>query len=256
MSQIYFYLIFIVIFLFQQQNLVASEKSKTNDVFIQSQNKNIFPETPLIKKIVFEGNSEFLDEDLNTITKKFLDQPATLSNLQQIAKRVSQLYWDNGFLTSDAYPALEQDISQGIIYIKVVEGELDKISIIDDSGKIIDNESIKDFLRRQAGFPLNVNNLLEGLKLLKNQHNVTKIESELQKGSLPKLSNLKLKIKQDNQFRIEVNADNYGAFNSGQEEGNFEFTAKDLSREGDKLVVNSVVSEGSEQALIDYQITL
>ena len=248
-------LLLILICFSQQKRLVALENSNTTDELIKSE-KYIIYETPLIKQIVIEGNSKFLDEDLNSITQKFLEQPATLSNLQEIARQVSQFYWDQGFLTSDAYPPLEQDISQGIIFIKVMEGELDKISIIDDSGKTIDNKSIKDFLRRRGGFPLNINNLLEGLKLLKTQHNVSKIESELQEGSLPKLSNLDLKIKQDSQFNIEVNADNYGAFNSGQEEGKFEFTANDLSGQGDKLVVNGVLSEGSEQALIDYQMPL
>ncbi|ACB54278.1 hypothetical protein cce_4932 [Crocosphaera subtropica ATCC 51142] len=256
MSQFCFYLVFSVIFLFQQQNLVASEKLRTNHRFIESQDKNIFCETLLIKKIIIKGNSEFLTEELNLITRKFLKQPATLSNLQQIAREVSQFYWNKGFLTSEAYPPVEQDISQGVVTIKVIEGELDKIDITDGFGRKIENSLIKNWLHRQAGKPLNVDDLLEGLQLLKIKYNLTKIESELQKGTLPKFSNLKLKIEQGEQYRIHLQGNNYGSFNSGQEAGNFQFIANNLSGKSDKLDVSGIVSEGSEQALIDYQIPL
>ncbi len=256
MSQIFFCLVFVVIFLCQEQILGACEKPNNQRDLLQSQEKCLFGEVPLIKEVILEGNSEFLTEELKLITAQFLKQPATLSSLQQIAQAVSQFYWDKGFLTSDAYPSLEQDISQGVVIIKIIEGELETIEITNSSGERIENSSIEDFLRNRAGFPLNVDHLLEGLKLLKTQYNVTKIESELTDGTLPKFSNLRLNIEQGNQFKIQVQGDNYGAFNSGQEQGNLKFIAQDLSGKGDKLAVNGILSEGSEQALIDYQIPL
>ncbi len=256
MNQIFVCLVFVVIFFYQDKILGACEKPKYQRDLLEVKEKCFLSEAPLIKEVILEGNSQFLTEELKLITAQFLKQPANLSNLHQIAQAVSQFYWDKGFLTSDAYPLPEQDISQGVVIIKIIEGELETIEITNSSGEIIENSLIKDFLSERAGFPLNVNNLLEGLKLLKTQHNVTKIESELTDGTLPQFSNFKLNIEQGNQFQFQVQGDNYGAFNSGQEQGNLQFIAQDLSGKGDKLAVNGILSEGSEQALIDYEIPL
>ena len=256
MSQIFVCLVFVLIFLCQDKMNGACERPKSQRDLLESQEKCVLSEAPLIKEVMLEGNSEFLTEELKLITAQFLEQPATLSSLQQIAQAISQFYWNKGFLTSDAYPSSEQDISQGVVVIKIIEGQLETIEISNSSGEIIENRLIKDFLRNRAGFPLNVDNLLEGLKLLKTQHNVTKIESELTDGTLPQFSNLKLNIEQGNQFQIQVRGDNYGAFNSGQEQGTLQFTAQDLSGKGDKLAVNGILSEGSEQAVINYELPL
>lgn len=259
MLKFYSFLIFILPLFFQSSVLGLDDNSKNNEPLIFSDmtsNKIVASEIPLIKKIILEGNRVFLDEELQPITEKFLKQPATLFTVQQIAQEISEFYWQKGFLTSDAYPSLEQDISQGLIIIKIREGELEDIKINNLSGRQIDDEFIRSWLRFRAGTPLNIDKLSEALKILQLKPNIQTIEADLKEGTLPKFSRLEMNIRQAPNYQIQVQGDNFGSFNSGQEEGFFEFSVKSLSGRGDQLQVKGIISEGSEQAIIDYRFPL
>lgn len=84
----------------------------------------------LVKDIKVIGNT-VLQLEIDSIVKdsRLKYRTATFEDLVCLRSRITQLYLDEGYVTSGAFLANNQDLSDGIVTIQVVEGELEDIVI-------------------------------------------------------------------------------------------------------------------------------
>lgn len=84
-----------------------------------------------IKKVNVEGVTAFDSAIIENIYAQYLNKNVPLSSVWIIAEKVTRLYQDNGYFLSRAYvPA--QEIDQGIVTIRVVEGFVGAIEFDND----------------------------------------------------------------------------------------------------------------------------
>ncbi len=218
------------------------------------QMRNTPENQPLIAEIAISGSTIFSQMQLQSAVAQFLGKPARLGTIQEIARAIAELYWQNGYKTSDAYPLKAQELSQGIVKIRVVEGSLESIEI--EGLHHVREDYVRDRLFLKAKTPLNVDALLEAVQQLQLNPLFTTVNASLTRGSSPPSSILKVSLVEAPNYRLQIGGDNYGAYSSGENQGAASFALNSLTGRGDRLSAQILVSEGSQQLIADYQIPL
>ena len=81
-----------------------------------------------IKAFKIEGATIFDQANLNTVISSYQEKELTLSEINQAADAITAAYRQRGYLIANAFiPA--QDIKDGVVIIKVVEGKIGNITI-------------------------------------------------------------------------------------------------------------------------------
>ena len=215
--------------------------------WVISQNHNL-----RIVKVIIEGNTVFSDAELEAIISDFVGKPITLENVQLLAKAIAEFYVANGYTTSDAYSFPHQNLLDGEVRILVVEGILEAVEI--KGLHSVGENYVRE--RLNVGKVLNTEQLVEQLQLLQLNPLFASVEAQLKQGSQPQSSILSMKIVENPNFNLTFGIDNYGAFNSGEIEGDANFTINSLTGNGDRLSTQLIISEGSRQIIADYQFPL
>lgn len=209
-----------------------------------------------VKRFVFEGNTIFNNEQLETVVDPFTRKEITLSELLEARTAITNFYVERGYITSGAFLPVKgnQTISPdgAVVTIQIVEGKLEKINIIGSSRL---QNYILSRLPSQNDV-INRNRLLEALHLLQLDPLFETISSELREGSSSDKSLLELKVKERNPFRIEVVLDNYPSPASGSFQRRVELTHANLLGLGDKLSLGYRNTNGSNTATAGYSIPI
>jgi hemolysin activation/secretion protein len=209
-----------------------------------------------VKRFVFEGNTIFNNEQLETVVDPFTRKEITLSELLEARTAITNFYVERGYITSGAFLPVKgnQTISPdgAVVTIQIVEGKLEKINIIGSSRL---QNYILSRLPSQNDV-INKNRLLEALHLLQLDPLFETISSELREGSSSEKSLLELKVKERNPFRIEAVLDNYPSPASGSFQRRVELTHANLLGLGDKLSLGYRNTNGSNTATAGYSIPI
>jgi hemolysin activation/secretion protein len=122
------------------------EPGKAEDAVITQQKQfdpnipvDFYKKTILIKRINLDGNTIFLDQDLGKYFTPLLGKEVSLASLYEIAEKITNHYRKEGYVLAAAFIP-EQELRNGLIKIKIVEGYISKINLEGDfeRTKIID----------------------------------------------------------------------------------------------------------------------
>ncbi|XRZ02916.1 ShlB/FhaC/HecB family hemolysin secretion/activation protein [Xenorhabdus stockiae] len=167
-----------------------------------------------IHQIQFEGADNLSASVQQALSKPYLSHCLTVGKINELVRQVSNTYIEKGYVTSQA-GLNAQDLSNGILTIKVMEG---KISAI-----LLDGESplaLKMAFPHMVGKPLNLRDIEQGMEQL-NRLPSQQITIDIQPAQQPGYSDVMLKRTES---RLPVNAslgiDNSGQKNTGQEQMN------------------------------------
>jgi hemolysin activation/secretion protein len=156
----------------------------------------------------------------------------TLGALNNAVEQITQLYIEQGYLTSNAIlPA--QRLDQGIVQIEVLEGTLDSISV--DGLKRLNESYVTSRLGLGIDTPLNVNDLEEQLRLLQLDPNLDNFDVSLQSGDELGASHLLLEVDEAKPFFGTAFVDNYSARSVGSTRGGLNLGYRNLAGMGDVL---------------------
>jgi hemolysin activation/secretion protein len=158
-----------------------------------------------VRAFQFEGNHAFTDAELSEVTKPFSNRRINGDELEQARRDVSVYYVSHGYVNSGAIIP-DQDPTNGIIVLRIVEGRLSEIRL--QGNKWLRDSFITNRIQRWATTPVNLNKLQEGLQLLRENPNVGQVNAELKPGSVPGESVLDLKVKDLQPFRFGLQFDN------------------------------------------------
>jgi hemolysin activation/secretion protein len=153
----------------------------------------------------FYGNTVFSDAELARVTEPFTDRELSSEELEQARRSVTLHYINHGYINSGAVIP-DQDPTNGIIVIRIVEGVLSGIEL--RGNKWLRDSYLTGRLRRWSTPPLNLNRLQEGLHLLRQNPNVEQINAELKPGTAPGDSTLDLRVQDRQPFRLGLQVDN------------------------------------------------
>jgi hemolysin activation/secretion protein len=168
-----------------------------------------------VREYRFEGNKVFSNDELAKVTEPFTNRELNSEDIEQARRAVSLHYVNRGYINSGAVIP-DQDPTGGIIRVRVVEGVLSETEL--HGNRWLRDGYINRHLRRWSGAPLNVNELQEGLQVLRQNPNVGQINAELKPGVSPGESLLDLRVEDRQPFRFGLQIDNQRPPSVGEEQ--------------------------------------
>lgn len=210
------------------------------------------PGSITVSRFEIVGSTVFSPETLAATTAKFLGRPLTFTELTQAASAITQLYLDNGYLTSGAFIPADQSFQGGIVRIQVSEGSLEEIQV--KGNQRLNPGYVQSRLAVGAGNPLNVNRLLEALQLLQLNPLFRSVSAELSASPNPGKSILTVTVAEADTFNTELRFENNRSPSTGSEKRQIQATEGNLLGLGDTLSVAYANTDGSDAVDASYTI--
>ncbi|NJN31154.1 MAG: ShlB/FhaC/HecB family hemolysin secretion/activation protein [Synechococcales cyanobacterium RM1_1_8] len=210
------------------------------------------PATVTVTGYKVEGSTVFDAQELAKITAPFLGE-VTFSDLLQARSAVTKLYVDRGYVTSGAFIP-PQTLDSGIVTIQVLEGKLEDVRI--NGSQRLHPHYVRTRLARAGAEPLNVQVLLEGLKLLQLDPLLSSISADLQAGIEPGTSLLDVTVTEADPFRATLAIDNGRSPSVGSIRRKVSFSHANVLGIGDGFDLSYSNTEGSNALDLSYSVPL
>jgi hemolysin activation/secretion protein len=215
------------------------------------------PGTPNIPVSSIEvlGSTIYNDRDFAPIIEPLEGRSVTLGELQTAADAVTQLYLNDGYLTSRAI-LVDQPVTDGVIRIQVVEGSLSDIQI--EGTRRLNQRYIRQRIQLGAGSPLRAEELEEQLRLLRTNPLFENVEASLRAGGELGQSILVVRVTEADPLFGSVGVDNYSPPSVGSERTTFDIGYRNLTGIGDEFTFSydRTTRGGANIFQFGYQVPL
>ena len=211
------------------------------------------PESITVDRFEFEGNTAFSDEELAKVTERFTKRPISFAELFQARSAVTQLYIEQGYITSGALIP-PQTLEGGVVKIQVVEGGLEAINV--SGTRRLNPNYVRSRIAVATSKPLNQKRLLEALQLLQLNPLIQNLSAELAAGTEPGLSLLEVRVTEAKTFNTQLVLDNNRSPSIGTFQRQVQLTEANLLGLGDGLSVGYNNTEGSNGVDIGYTLPI
>lgn len=211
------------------------------------------PTDVFVETIQITGSTVFETAELQAVVAPFEGQSLTAQQLVQVADAVTQLYLQNGYITTRAVLA-EQVITGGILEIQVFEGGIEAIAI--EGNRNLKDPFIRDRIARVTEAPLNQIILEEQLRLLQLHPLIETIEASLQAGDEQGSSVLTVLVEETSPVVGQLSFDNYSPNTVGSNRLGGEIGYLSPSGFGDEVSASVFISTtgGSEVYNVGYRV--
>ncbi|WP_216087071.1 ShlB/FhaC/HecB family hemolysin secretion/activation protein [Stanieria cyanosphaera] len=207
----------------------------------------------LVKKIEVLGNT-VLQSQIEREVQKLENRRVTFEDLICLRSKITQLYLNQGYVTSGAFLLNNSYLNSGIIQIQVIEGKLEKIEI--KGLKRLRQDYIRNRLQLATKTPLNRYQLENGLKLLLLDPLIERLSAELTAGKTPGRNILILDLQESPTFQAGIGGDNYRPSSVGSAQFSIFASQNNLLGFGDRLSGEYGITEGLDIYNFNYSIPL
>ncbi|MBW4612896.1 MAG: ShlB/FhaC/HecB family hemolysin secretion/activation protein [Desmonostoc vinosum HA7617-LM4] len=211
------------------------------------------PQTIIVERFEVIGSTVFSPAELTQATAEFTKRPITLAQVYQARSKITELYINNGYITSGAYIPL-QTIQSGVVKIQVLEGKLEDIQIT--GTQRLNSNYVRSRLEIATSPPLNRQRLLESLQLLQLNPLIKNLSAELSAGSRPGASVLQVAVNEANTFNAQVVLDNGRSPSVGSFRRRLQLNEANFLGLGDGLSLGYTNTDGSNSFDVGYTLPL
>ena len=204
-----------------------------------------------VEDIQVMGNTIFQDE-IEALVEPLEGRDITLQELLNLRTAISNLYVNNGYISSGAFVPTNQDLSDAIIQLQIVEGGVEQIDI--NGLSRLRDYYIRDRITPAAAPPLNVRRLEEALQLLQVDPLLQSVDAELTAGSEPGQNILILELTEADPFFVDLAVNNYRAPSIGSLQGTAAATHMNVLGFGDRLSASYDLTEGLDVYEFRYAV--
>ncbi|HYX14975.1 MAG TPA: ShlB/FhaC/HecB family hemolysin secretion/activation protein [Nostoc sp.] len=212
-----------------------------------------FPQNIVVERFEVVGSTVFSPEELALATAEFTKRPISLTEVYQARSKITDLYVQNGYITSGAYIP-PQTIQSGVIKIQVVEGKLEDIQVT--GTRRLNPNYVRSRLAIATPAPLNRQRLLEALQLLQLNPLIQNVSAELTAGSRAGTSLLEVKISEAKTFSSPIVLDNGRSPSVGSFRRGLRLNEANLLGFGDSLNLGYTNTDGSNSFDASYTLPL
>lgn len=199
------------------------------------------------------GITLITQEQAQEALKSFTNRKLTFDQIKEAATAVSNLYTQIGRVAQAVVPP--QDIVNGQIWIKVIEGKVGgvKIELDKDAPSRLKSKVIQQFIaaNNPPGSYIDLNGLERSLALL-NETPGNEVTGELSPGDQEETSNIQVNAKDTGLFAGRVDVSNYGASNTGVGQLTGSMALNNPSGNGDQATLDVIGSQGSIFGQLKY----
>jgi hemolysin activation/secretion protein len=211
------------------------------------------PTTIVVNQFQVLGSTVFSDADFLEVLTPFIGRPLSLSELLNANQAVTDLYIENGYITTGSFVPAGQVVDDGVVVIQVVEGQLADISV---QGSQRLNP---DYLRSRInliGQPLNVNRLLRALQNLQVDPLIDNLSAELVETPNPGESELRVTVQEADSFSLQFQLNNYENPLVESFQQQVQLTELNLTGQGDNLTLTYQHAGLSNTVQLDYALPI
>jgi len=196
----------------------------------------------IIKQVLFVGNTVFSQQELEAVTKEFLNREIRVSDVEAIRRKVSQHYADQGYINSGA--VLEsQSLASGLLTLKIIEGRL--VDVRQTGQERLPEAYIRDRLIAGSGEPLNVNELQDSYRLLLGDPLIKQLNGQLLPGSRLGENILDVKVTRARPYQLSFGVDDYQTPSVGEIVGRMGGWVDNLLTLGERIDAQFIASGGA-----------
>lgn len=206
-------------------------------------------DTVVIQTFEIVGSTVFAAAEFAPLTTPYVDRPITFSDILELRDEITQLYRDNGYITSGAIVP-PQALNDGVVRIQVVEGGIEDIVIAGTTRLNPDYVIRRLTLATEA--PLQIDPLLEQLELLRLDPLIESIAADLQAGTRPGTNLLVVDVVEADSFDISYRFDNHRSPSVGSLRHQFRLRERNLTGKGDAFSLGYTRTRGSEGVDVAY----
>ncbi len=204
------------------------------------------PAEILLKGIEFDGNTVFSDAELLELVKDRIGKKVSIEEMEGVRKTISKHYFDQRYVNSGAVID-EQDLAAGVLKIRIVEGRLNDVNVMNKGGWLR-TDYLDKRIHREVGKPLNLDDLKLALELIRRDDKIRKINTALVPTDQLGESNLDMIVTENKVFDAGVGVSNRRPPSVGAEEAEVFLGTKNLTSLGDALRANyTFTQEGMEE---------
>jgi hemolysin activation/secretion protein len=251
----------------EQQRLQSRSVPKPNEPeLIEPElqfDKNNTANTIKIKAIRFQGAEKLsTDSQLQQWVANAIGKALSFGQLQQLAAHVTQELRNAGYLLAKAYLP-KQDITEGIIQINIVQGQVDGKEGVKINGKALRIDELQLQLQLQDILAQSVRpgqalikQDLERSLLLINDLPGLNAQASVGSGTAPGTSNVNINASEGPLLGASLYGDNFGNHYTGTWRGNGMANINDPFKIGDQLRLTMIGSEGLLLGSARYAVPL
>ncbi|BAY67279.1 ShlB/FhaC/HecB family hemolysin secretion/activation protein [Anabaena sp. FACHB-709] len=210
-------------------------------------------ESFLVKKIEVLG-ATVLKNEIAKLIEPFEKRQVTFADLIQLRSDITELYIQNGYITSGAFLPNNQNLTDGVVKIQVVEGELEKIEIT--GLRSLQSVYVRSRLAQATSTPLNRQRLEAALQLLQLDPVIQRVNAELSAGSTAGSNILLVNITEAPAFHGGVFTANNQTPSVGSTQLGVFLNHDNLLGFGDRLAAEYTITEGLNLYDVSYTIPL
>jgi hemolysin activation/secretion protein len=202
-----------------------------------------------VKAFRFAGNTLLSAEQLEPSVAEFKDRELGFDGLQRATDAVAAAYQRSGWITRVYLP--EQDVSEGLITIQVVEARFSGVRMEGDPPKRVLPSEIEAFFRAAQGIgqPLNSLALDRALLLVDDLPGVS-VAGTLAPGQTDGQTSLVLQSTDEPLFYGDAGLDNNGSRSTGSIRLTANLNINSPGQRGELMSINGLKTEGSDYARV------
>jgi hemolysin activation/secretion protein len=204
-----------------------------------------------VREVQVIGNT-VLKAQIAAEINKFKRHIVTFDDLVCLRSRITQIYIDNGYITSGAFLPNNQDLNNGIIKFQVLEGGVPEIAL--KGLNRLKPSYIRSRLESATTKPLNRKRLETALQLLLQDPLIERIDAQLATSSTSGNNILLLNVKEADTFSTSVNADNYRSASIGENQLTTVINYGNVLGFGDRLDASYNLTAGLNLYNIGYTV--
>jgi hemolysin activation/secretion protein len=208
-----------------------------------------------VQKIQVTGSTILNPDEIKALVSPLEGRLATLTQLKQVADKITEIYLNRGYITSRAVLP-PQAITAGIVQIQVIEGRLSRLIEVEGT-KRLNPEYIRSRIRLGAGMPLSTTKLEDQLRLLRVDPLFNNIEARLRASDNEGESVLIVRVSEANPFQSSFSIDNYSPPSVGSTRLGVGLRHRNITGNGDELAAAYYRSLGDSDVFdFSYRVPL
>lgn len=207
-----------------------------------------------VRRIVIEGATLIPVAELEALAADRIGQSLTLAELEELAQRIVLHYQQRGWYARAFLP--QQDVSDGVIRIEVIEGHYEGSGISGESQRASAGfiEGVVTH-RLRVGEPLSASDLERGI-LIANDLPGVRVTGLLEPGQARGATRLSLKLEDAPLFSGDIGLNNNGAKTTGTIQAVGGAALSNLTGFGDRLSVRGLRADRVGNLLLSYSLPL
>ena len=212
-------------------------------------------QTVQIKNFLFSGNKLLTEQELQSVVAKWKNRTLTFDDLQNVIADIQEYYSSKNRIVKALLP--EQEIKDGTLSIKIVEGVLGDVVVEQKSQKPrMAAETVKKYFKGEKdSVYIDTKDLQRKIFILNDLAGVN-ATGTYEQGKKEGESNFKVTVEDTPFFKGELAAANFGSKSTGSNQAIANVSFNNISGIGDLFSVNGIKSSGSDYVQGSYAVPI